>query len=476
MSDLVRKGAELELTIEKLAFGGKALARIDNFVVFVDRALPGQKVRVRIRRKKSHYAEAQCLQVLSQADHYVPAFCPHFGVCGGCSWQDLPYEQQLVWKQLHVIECLEHLAGLDVAKVEPVLSAPQTTFYRNKMEYTFSDRAWLSAEEIAAKEISYNRSFALGLHVRGAFDKILNIRTCFLQSRRSVEVLNEARAWCERSGMPSYTTRDHQGFWRFLIIREGKHTSQMLVHVLTAPHPEQDRVVTSLSDHLLLRFPEITTVVHSVSQKKAQVAVGEASHIIHGPGFIEERLGGMRFQISAHSFFQTNSYGAEELTRTIIRLGDFSGQETVWDLYCGTGSIAICVAPYVQRVVGFEVVEQAVEDANRNRELNGIDNCFFAVGDLNEMTRDLDWVVRHGGLPDVIITDPPRAGMHPRVVRALLEISPQRIIVVSCNPSTLARDLGMLGEDYAITAIQPVDMFPHTPHIECVVGLEKRHR
>jgi 23S rRNA (uracil1939-C5)-methyltransferase len=471
----IRKGAELDIEVEKLAFGGQGLARVDDFVIFVDHALPGQRVRVRITRKRRQYAEARCLVVLSPAPNQQPAFCSHFGPCGGCSWQDLPYEQQLHWKTVQVGECLQHLADCRAVQVQPAVAAPQTTYYRNKMEYSFSDRLWLPLPPVDRSEADELRTFALGLHARGAYEKIINLETCFLQSRQSVAVLKEVRSWSERSGLLPYTTRTHQGFWRFLVIREGKHTGETLVHILTAPHADQDRVIGDLAAHLLSRFPTITSLVHSITRKKAQVAIADESRTIIGPGHIEEQLGALRFRISAHSFFQTNTLGAERLYECISRLAGFAGGETVWDLYCGTGSIALYISQQVGRVLGFEVISEAIVDARSNAELNGIGNCSFQLGDINDLTRDISTMLTHTGVPDVVISDPPRAGMHPRVVQALLAIAPAKIIAVSCNPSTLARDLAMLLPAYKVSAVQPVDLFPHTPHIECVVALEKRH-
>jgi len=472
----IRKGAELPVLVEKLAFGGKAVAHVDGFVIFIDHALPGQLVKVRITRKKRQYAEARVIETIGQSPIYAEPFCPHFGVCGGCRWQDLPYGEQLVWKRLHVRECLTHLArvGREPLEVGETVAAPQTTYYRNKMEYSFSNRRWLLPEEIAAKEAEYRKDFALGLHVRASFDKVFNLEQCLLQSPQSVEIVREVRNWCSETGLTPYNTRDHQGFLRFLVIREGKRTNQTLVHLLTAAHREQEKRIDDLFHHLASCFPGITTMVHSVSQKKAQVAVGDWSRILTGPGFIEERMGDLRFQISAHSFFQTNPLAAEKLYEAVERLGSFTGRETVWDLYCGTGSIALFIASKVHRVVGFEVVQEAVEDAYVNCRLNNVDNCSFRVGDLKDVIREVLGSSQYGGIPDVVITDPPRAGMHPKVIRALQEVAPQRIIAVSCNPSTLARDIGLLLDQYVIKDVQPFDLFPHTPHIECVVNLEKK--
>ena len=470
----LKKGSETNLLVEKLAFGGKAVARVDGLVVFLEHAVPGQLVKARILRKKRQYAEACVMEVLSQAERHSTPFCPHFGVCGGCLWQDVPYEEQLYWKRLHVVECLEHLAGIEAARVHPTVASPVTTNYRNKMEFTFSNRRWLSAEEIASRDVRFDRTFVLGLHVRGFFDKVFNLDKCFLESPQSVEILKEVRDWGLRSGLPPYSTKDHQGFWRFLVVREGKRTNQTLVHLLTAPRPDGDAIADSLAGHLCARFPGITTFVHSTTGKKAQVAVGDMSRTVTGEGYIEEELGGLRFRISAHSFFQTNPLSAEMLYEKVREFAEFRGNETVWDLYCGTGSIALFVARNVGRVLGFEVVQEAVQDAYENSALNGIENSSFRAGDLKDVIKEASGDPRGCGLPDVVITDPPRAGMHPHVIEALLGLKPKRIVIVSCNPATLARDLGLLMGAYRVEEVQPFDLFPHTPHIECVVKLESR--
>ncbi|MFP5214106.1 MAG: 23S rRNA (uracil(1939)-C(5))-methyltransferase RlmD [Acidobacteriota bacterium] len=471
--ETIRKGSEIELQVEKLAFGGQAVARVEGFVVFIDHALPGQRVRARIVRKKRQYAEAQVVEVLSQSPHYVEPRCPHFSYCGGCKWQDLSYEQQLHWKRIHVLECIEHLAGVEEAVVSPVVPSPEVWYYRNKMEFTFSSRRWLLPEEIASGA-DFDRSLALGLHVQGFFDKIFDVQSCFLESPQAVEILRETREWCKASGLAPYAIRDHLGYWRFLVIREGKRTGQTLVHLLTSGQQHDDATIERLAAHLGERFPAISTFVHSISGKKAQVATGELSRAVTGPGYIEEKLGDLRFRISPHSFFQTNPLGAEKLYETVKRFGDFTGSETVWDLYCGTGSIALFIASAVKRVVGFEVVQDAVDDAYVNCELNGVKNCDFLAGDLKDVIREARDSSRFGSAPDIVVTDPPRAGMHPNVVKVLLELAPRRIVYVSCNPSTLARDVAALLGDYEVQAIQPFDLFPHTPHIECVVRLERR--
>jgi 23S rRNA (uracil1939-C5)-methyltransferase len=468
------KGAEVDLVIEKLAFGGKALGRVDGFVVFVAHAVPGQTVRARITRKKAQFAEARVVQVLAQSSAYAPPFCPHFGVCGGCQWQDLTYEAQLHWKRLHVQECLRHLAGLNPGDIPPPVASPQPQYYRNKMEFTFAPRAWLPPEEFAAGLSPDQGACALGLHVGAAFDRVFNVEHCYLQSPQTAAIVQEVRRGCGDSGLPAYNTRTHRGFWRFLVLREGKRTGQTLVHLVTSDQGEA-AAVEALAGHLRSGFPSITTLVHSRSQKRAQVAVGEVSRTLWGPGYIEERLGGLRLRISAQSFLQTNTLAAEALYEAVNRLGEFAGDETVWDLYCGAGSIALFLASRVRRVVGFELVAAAVDDAYVNCRLNGVDNCQFLAGDLKQRLLEHIHGPQRIPLPDVVITDPPRAGMHPQVVQALLSLAPRRIIYVSCNPATLARDLALLQEGYDILTVQPFDLFPHTAHIECVVRLDRRN-
>jgi 23S rRNA (uracil1939-C5)-methyltransferase len=467
------QGAEFDLVIEKAAFGGKALGRVDGLVVFVDRAVPGQKVRVQVTRKKKHFAEARVVRILTQSPAYAPPFCPHFGVCGGCQWQDFAYGEQLRWKRLHVQESLEHLAGLQPGMILPTVPSPETRYYRNKMEFTFAPGPWPPATPGAGKD-SYGRGCALGLHVRFSSEGIFNLEHCFLLSPQTPAIVREVRRWVSAGGLPAYNAKNHRGFWRFLVLREGKRTGQTLVQIITTDQGDP-QAVEALAGHLQALFPGITTMVHTRSRKKAQIASGESSRTLWGPGYIEERLGGLRLRISAHSFLQTNTGAAAGLYDAVSRFGEFTGRECVWDLYCGAGSIGLSLAPQVRQVVGFELVAAAVADAHVNSRLNGISNCRFLAGDLKERLRE---ILRTGSeyLPEAVITDPPRAGMHPEVVQALRELSPRRIIYVSCNPATLARDLALLKDDYEVLAIQPFDLFPHTSHIECVVRLEKRNK
>ena len=469
---VLAKGLEVELVIEKLAFGGKALGRIDGLVVFVDHGVPGQKVRVRITRKKAQFAEAQVVTVMEQSPAYVAPRCRHFGLCGGCQWQDLAYAEQLRWKRLQVQECLQHVAGLRPEDIKPAVASPEQFYYRNKMEFTFAPRPWLPAAEMAAGKDPDDMGGALGLHVPGSFHRVFDLEECYLQSPLTGAIVTEVRRWIRESGLPAYDTRRHSGFWRFLVLREGKRTSQMLAHLITTDQGDPG-AVDSLGAHLQGQFPAISTMVHSVNQKKAQVAQSDKNRILWGPGYIEEQVQGRRFHISTQSFFQTNTAAAEALYGAVIRLAELRGQETVWDLYCGAGSIALSLADRVRRVVGFELVEAAVQDAYVNSRLNGVDNCQFLAGDLKDCIREA-LKSPHHPRPEVVITDPPRAGMHPQVIQALLELAPPRIIAVSCNPATLARDLALLQGQYDIATVEPYDLFPHTGHIECVVRLERR--
>jgi 23S rRNA (uracil1939-C5)-methyltransferase len=470
----IRKGAEVDVCVEKLAFGGRALGRLDGLVVFMDHGLPGQHARVRITRKKRQFAEGYVVETLSGSPHYVEPFCPHFGVCGGCRWQDLRYEEQLRWKRQHVLEALHHLAGVEGAAVLPAVASPQQIWYRNKMEFTFSHRCWLARRDLDAKPPCHPATVALGLHARNSFEAVVNLEQCFLESPEATAIVKEVREWCRESGLPAYHTKNHQGFWRFLVIREGKRTAQRLVHLLTTSQGGHGAVIEELARHLQARFPHITSFVHSITDSKAQVAFGDSSRCLSGPGFIEERLGPLRFKVSAQSFFQTNPLAAEQLYFAILELGAFTGGETVWDLYSGAGSIALFIADRVRQVVGFEVNAEAVRDARANCTLNGVDNCTFVVGDLKDIIGNISASVPRSERPDVIITDPPRAGMHPRVLKALLDAAPPCILTVSCNPATLARDLVVLLEAYQIDAVQTFDFFPHTPHIECLVKLTRK--
>jgi 23S rRNA (uracil1939-C5)-methyltransferase len=472
--DSVKKGKELELQVESLTFGGKGLARVNGFVVFIERTIPGQRVLGRITRKKSSFADAKVLQVLEDSPLAVTPRCGHFGTCGGCRWQNLPYALQLRAKRDLVAECLAHLGGIPGDLVPPAIASPEEYFYRNKMEFSFSGRRWLEPEELSTPDPGRPRDFALGLHVPEFYDRVLDIDECHLQSPLAVPILKEVRRFALASGLPAYSTKTHTGFWRFVVIRDSKAQGTFLVEVITAPHRRGSGLIAQLAATLQNKIPVLATVVHGVSAKKAQIASADQREVIFGPGCIEEHLGDLRFHISPGSFFQTNTQAARLLLDEVSHAVGAGENQVVWDLYCGTGALAIRLARTAARVIGFEIVPDAVADARVNADLNGVANCEFIVGDMRTLLARPASLLSRYGRPEVVVTDPPRAGMHPLVVKNLLELGPPRIVYVSCNPATLARDLKILFERYRPLRIQPMDLFPQTAHIEAVALLERR--
>ena len=472
MTDL-KKGTEIELVVESLAYGGRGLARIDGFVIFIDRTIPGQHVLARIIRKKASYAEARVVKVLQDSPQAITPRCVHFGTCGGCLWQNLNYDHQLEAKRNLVWECLAHIAGLSNDVVFPTLPSPQIYYYRNKMEFSFAARRWLLPEELELSQLEKPRDFALGLHVKGFYNRVLDLEECHLQNPLSIAILKQVRQFALDSGLPPYNTNDHTGFWRFLVVRDSKHTGQILVELITAPHRSGSKLARQLGSQLQAEVPEVSILVYGISAKKAQIASADSKEVIFGPGSIEEHLGYLRFRISAEAFFQTNSNGAKVLLDQVVGGCALSGSEVVWDLYCGTGTMAIGLAKTAQRVIGYELQSEAVADARINTGLNGVDNCEFVLGDIKGLLQNPSLLVDRYGTPHVVVTDPPRAGMHPSVVKNLIALAPPKIVYVSCNPATLARDLTMFMEGYRLLSVQPVDLFPHTAHIEAVAVLEK---
>ena len=463
----------VELEIESLAFGGKGVAHLNGFTVFVERALPGQKVKAQIRKKKSNYAEAFVVEMVSRSPLEVEARCKYFGTCGGCLLQNLDYEEQLLQKQRQVKENLVRLGGFQNIDMMTIMPSPEVYFYRNKMEYTFADHRWLLQEEIDSGE-EINRDFAVGLHVPGAYNKVLDIHQCFLLSERSNQVLAAIRDFALASKMAPYTTKDHSGFWRFVVIRESKKLDQVMVNLVTAQNATGEKCLNELGELLNKQFPFITTCVHNINKKKAQIAFGDEERILFGPGYIEEELGQTRYRISANSFFQTNTLQAEAMYRLIGEWGNFQKDHIVYDLYSGTGGIALFIARDVKSVVGFELVQQAIQDAEVNCRINQLDNCNFVEGDLKEQLTNPHEIVEKFGRPSVVIIDPPRSGLHPKLPERILQLDPEKIIYVSCNPSTLARDLKLICESaFKPIKVQPIDMFPNTAHCETVVLLEK---
>ena len=462
----VKKGREIEVAIADSAFGGRGLVKIDGLAVFVDQAVPGDRAVIRIVKKKKTFAEARVLELLEPSPFRVRPRCRYSGYCGGCKWQFLDYQRQLEFKRQHVTESLEHLALLKDVPVHATLPSEKVFGYRNKMEFSCTNRRWLMPDELGDPEIK--KDFALGLHVPGTFNKVLDIDTCHLHPDEGNAIRNSVRAYMRNSGQPAYGLRSHLGFWRFLMLRHSVAHDNWMVNVVTAA--ENRQVLDPLAAMLREQFPTVSSVVNNVTARKAGVATGEFEIHLAGDRTLIDRIGAYEFEISANSFFQTNTRGARILYETARRYAGLTGTETVLDLYCGTGTIAIFLADSARSVVGMEIVESAIADARQNCERNRVDNCHFLQGDIRQLlSAQVD-------RPDVMIIDPPRSGMHKDVVKKVLEIGSPRIVYVSCNPATLARDIALLKEDYQVAAVQPVDMFPHTFHIEAVARLDRIRR
>jgi len=453
-SSTVRKGQRLELWIEDLAYGGKALAKVDGLVVFVDNALPGDRVMASVYRRRKQYAEARAEQVLTPSPSRVPAPCIHVPVCGGCRFQDFDYEEQLRHKQRQVEECLAHLGRLRVAP-RPVLRAPKLFHYRNKMEYSFSR--------------DEGGQVTLGLHRRGYYDRSFDLTRCHIATPVSSEIVAFTREFARRESLTTYDFKRHTGLLRFLAVREGVRTGQIMVNIVASePHEALERLAVDLRH----AFPAVTSVVLNLTRRKSQVAVGEEERVLSGNATILEELGGLTFEISSNSFFQTNTEQAERLLDTAMEALELTGSERVLDVYAGTGTFTLPMAKRAAEAIGIESLDVAVRDGERNAARNGITNARFWRGEALEVLRDrLD---QDPGFQAVLV-DPPRAGLHAGVLSRLVHLGAPRLVYISCNPSTLGRDLGLLCESrYAVDWIQPLDMFPHTPHIECVTRLEYR--
>ncbi len=473
MTSSIKKGKEVTVKIEDLAFGAQGIARVDDFVIFVDRAIPGQTVQVRIQKKKKTHAQARILRVLEPSPLEQEPECVHFGACGGCSLQHMVYKEQLAAKERQVFDSLRRLGKLDQFITEPILPSPDPFYYRNKMEFSFSRKRWLSPQEIESgvKGLQDDGLF-LGLHAKGFFDKVINVHDCKLLAPLTNDIVESTRKFALQSGLPAYSTHDHSGFYRFLIIRHCKNTSDLMVNLVT--HDHDTHIAQAYRRLMTDRFPQITSLINSTTQSWASVAFSEEEYLLAGKSTVLEKLGNLTYEISSNSFFQTNTRQAKQLYDLVLDYAGLSGQENVYDLYCGAGSISLYVSGQARKVIGFEAVEQAVHDAERNSRRNDIHNCEFLAGDLRDLLNDTTQVIEQYGKPDVMIIDPPRSGMHPKTVQAILALNPNRIVHVSCNPTTLARDLAVLcQEQYKLTRVRPVDMFPHTAHVEVITLLEK---
>ncbi len=460
----IKKGQELDLDIIDIAFGGKGLAKKDGFAIFVDQTAPGDRVTARIVKKKRNFAEARVLELLKHSPYRIDAPCQYSGFCGGCKWQFIDYEKQLEFKTQHVEESITHIGTIKDVMVHPTIPSEKVFGYRNKMEFSCSDRRWLLPHEMGKEDMDIG--FALGLHVPGTFYKVLDTEGCLLQPDLGNTILNDVRLYMKGSNTPVYGLRSHEGFWRFLMLRHSAAHDRWMVNIITAS--ENRSKVQPLADALMDTYPEIVSVVNNITSRKASVAMGEYEILLKGAEVLKDRLGPFEFEISSNSFFQTNTRGAETLYTMVKAYAELKGNETIVDLYSGTGTIPIWLSDSAESVIGLEIVESAIHDAEKNCRNNGIDNCRFILGDIRESLSQID------GVPDVMIIDPPRAGMHKDVVKNVLAMGPGRIVYVSCNPATLARDLAIMKDTYEVVEVQPVDMFPHTFHIESVVKLVRR--
>jgi 23S rRNA (uracil1939-C5)-methyltransferase len=459
-----KKGQKIELTISGMAFGGKGIAKVDGYTIFVDQVVAEDLVLARVVRKKKNYGEARVEEILVPSPFRIDPPCRYSGYCGGCKWQFIRYDQQLFYKQQHVIESLEHIGFLSGIPVHPAIPSHLTFGYRNKMEFSCSDKRWVLPLELDSEDI--DRSFALGLHVPGTFHKVLDIDECLLQPSLGNRILEDVRTYIKDSEVPVYGLRSHVGFWRFLVLRHSVACDQWMVNIITST--ENRDVVIPLANRLKEKYPQIVSIVNSITDRKSGVAIGDYEIHLSGKHAITDRIGPYEFRVSSNSFFQTNTRGAEVLYRTVKNFAELTGKETVLDLYSGTGTIAIYLSGSAEEVIGIEIVESAVSDAEKNCQINQIPNCRFIHGNIRDCLQDTPLK------PDVMVIDPPRAGMHKEVVKSIIDIRPERIVFVSCNPATMARDLGMMKDHYDILEVQPVDMFPHTHHIEAVVKLERR--
>ena len=463
-----------KVSITEAAAEGKALARVENMVVFVENAVPGDVADLQVTRKKSNYREARAIHFHVLSDKRTEPACSHFGVCGGCKWQNMAYKHQLFYKHKQVKDNLERLAKVPLPEILPILGSENEYYYRNKLEFTFSHRGWMTEEEIKSGENFGDRP-ALGFHIPGMFDKILDIKKCFLQPEPSNAVRDAVKKYAIENGLEFFNTREQTGFLRNIIIRNTS-TGELMVNIIFAKEDEEKR--EGLLGFISAQFPEITSLLYTINSKRNDTINDLEVHSFKGHDFIMEEMFAfesdvkLKFKVGAKSFFQTNTQQAYRLYKIAAEFAELKVTDLVYDLYTGTGTIACFIAGKTKKVVGIEYVPSAIEDAKENTALNNISNTAFFAGDMKDVLSP-DFVYKNGK-PDVIITDPPRAGMHEDVVKRILEIEPRRIVYVSCNPATQARDIALLSEKYDVVKVQPVDMFPHTHHVENVVALAKR--
>ena len=459
------------ITITDYAAEGKALARVNELVVFVPFAVPGDVVDLQVRRKKHSYCEAEIIRFIKYSERRVKPFCQHFGICGGCKWQNIPYDEQLRMKQKQVYDQLTRIGKVNLPEFNQILGSVKTQSYRNKLEFGCSNRRWLTQEEIASGS-DFTQMNAVGFHITGAFDKILPIEKCWLMDDLQNKIRNAIRDYAYEHDIVFYDIRKQCGLLRDIMVRNSD-TGEWMVLIQFHYEKDEDEVIAkNLLQHIADGFPEITSLLYVNNQKGNDTFNDLNIEVFKGNDYIYETMDGLTFKVGAKSFYQTNTKQAYHLYSVVRDFANLTGNELVYDLYTGTGTIANFVSRYVKRVIGIEYVPEAIEDAKINSEINNISNTLFFAGDMKDILTES--FISENGTPDIIITDPPRAGMHPDVVQTIIKTAPKRIVYVSCNPATQARDLSLLDDLYEVVAVQPVDMFPHTPHVENVVLLNRR--
>ena len=459
------------ITITDYAAEGKALARVNELVVFVPFAVPGDVVDLQVRRKKHSYCEAEIIRFIKYSERRVKPFCQHFGICGGCKWQNIPYDEQLRMKQKQVYDQLTRIGKVNLPEFNQILGSVKTQGYRNKLEFGCSNRRWLTQDEIASGS-DFTQMNAVGFHITGAFDKILPIEKCWLMDDLQNKIRNAIRDYAYEHDIVFYDIRRQCGVLRDIMVRNSD-TGEWMVLIQFHYEKDEDEVIAkNLLQHIADCFPEITSLLYVNNQKGNDTFNDLNIEVFKGNDYIYETMDGLTFKVGAKSFYQTNTKQAYHLYSVVRDFANLTGNELVYDLYTGTGTIANFVSRYAKRVIGIEYVPEAIEDAKINSEINNISNTLFFAGDMKDILTES--FISENGTPDIIITDPPRAGMHPDVVQTIIKTAPKRIVYVSCNPATQARDLSLLDNLYEVVAVQPVDMFPHTPHVENVVLLNRR--
>jgi len=457
-----------KVRITDIGAEGNAIARIDNLVVFVPMLIPGDLVDIRVKKKRRKYIEGTVVRFHEYSPDRIKPRCAHFGICGGCKWQHLPYDKQLLFKEKQVKDNLERIGKVDIPEIDPIIGSAEIFCYRNKLEYTFSDRRWLTREEMISDNDHINED-ALGFHIPGLFDKVLDIRECHLQPEPSNAIRDAVRRYAHRKSLAFFNLRQQSGFLRNLIIR---NTSSGKVMVIVVFYLDEKERIEGLLDFLASEFPQICSLFYIINTKQNDSVADQVPVLYKGENHLLEEMEGLKFRIGPKSFYQTNTKQSLRLYKVAKEFAALTGNEVVYDLYTGAGTIANFIADSAKKVVGIEYIEESVKDAVINSEINNIKNTQFFAGDIRLLLNDQ--FISENGKPDVIITDPPRAGMHEDVVKQIINASPGKVIYISCNPSTQARDICLMSESYFVTRIQPVDMFPHTHHVENVILLDKK--